>query len=112
MIQPVIFRNQGSGYITDGEQPEGYRALPFEIVNEGTVCPGEKTTLGGFFNVNPATYVGRNDKTLLFYLGSDEGKLFPKHYYQIVYLSTKTRIVLQLRHSGLRDYNYIKGKWK
>lgn len=106
---------QGSGYIEDSPDALAVNKVPFCVVKH-KIEPGQLTDLVGFF-CRPLKYLGifgevkRIGSQLIFYMGSDEG-LFQRHYFQAVFLISRTRIYEHFSPKKGRDFNFVGGVWK
>lgn len=111
MEYTIFSKNQGGGYISKDEIID-YRFKKIVVSFEfGTIQPLIETNLGGFF-CRKLTYLGCDNKELLFHIGTEKNLFETTVYYQSVYKISDTRIFLMYSNIAGRDYNFINGIWK
>lgn len=87
--------------------------IPVPAGNE-TLVKGNKSNLGGYFNIESAEYVGFDSKRkmIVFYLGKETTLFESKHYYQTFFYINDKRLAIATMERCMSDFKFINGKWK
>jgi len=110
----VIYSNNlGMGYVVPKSIDVNcfVDSIPVSIGGE-TIYPKEETTLLGYFDINPAMYVGMIANEMVFYLGETNDLFETRHYFISLIKVTETRIFSMFSHHAGRDFNLVNNKWK
>lgn len=109
----IFSRQQGCGYIYHDYQKmtDQIVPIPVEIAGE-TLHPDTDTTLLDFFS-RPVLFLGVKDgNEAIFHIGSEKDLFQEKHYFEVVFIITPTRIFQLYAPGSGRDFNFINQKWK
>lgn len=108
-----LFANkQGSGYIFDNETDILKFIHPCTItLGTETINPGDLTSLDNYL-IKKVKYLGTvNGNGMILYYGADSN-LFPKYYYGLIWIISKTRIFEMYSAQAGTDHIFVNGKWK
>lgn len=109
----VFSNKQGSGYIYESEQEMHMQINVVSVtINTKKINPGDMTTLDGHF-CRELRYLGMKDnKEMIFEIGTTKDLFTKKYYYQSVLWVSENRIFEMFSWDAGRDFYYINGKWK
>ena len=108
-----LFANkQGSGYIFDNETDILNFIHPCTVtLGTEMINPGDLTSLDNYL-LKKVKYLGMvNGNGMILYYGADKN-LFPKHYYGLIWIISKTRIFEMYSAQAGTDHIFVNGKWK
>lgn len=108
-----LFSNkQGSGYIFDNETDILKFIQPCTVaIGTEMINPGDMTNLDNYLT-QKVKYLGMvNGNGMILHYGTDRN-LFPKSYYGLIWIMSKTRIFEMFSHRSGTDHNFVNGKWK
>lgn len=115
-MEQVIYSDKGGlGMILNHDEKESDFIIDHPVmINGKELQPGSFTELFGMF-LKPVRYVGLAKDELnkmIFHLGNEEDLFNTQKYYSCFYRIAENRIANQYQHGSLRDFLFVKNRWK
>lgn len=116
MYEYALIPGTGHFIISDNYEEVSEFLLKDQIeVGRTTLKVGEETDLDGYFNKGKVKFAGyiknTGSEVLYFYYGNESDMFGDKHYFQLIFRISKSRIFIGFHNDGGRDFNFINGKW-